>query len=445
MSNLMRTNTIPRTLLRSIPILVALFAVSCGGTPNPAYVLPNLCMLFDNAPLTALTAPDPNDPSQPQTVFEQVGQLKVMHGFGTAKLPSGKNIIKVEQSVALPGYANQAAVFLNGWKLDYLGSDQNVLALGSIITKIKLDRRSGKLTWNAAGLLRDDDFEEGYEFTYNFTVIAWNDVALNISIDQGNPDNICNADTDLPDKSFLALSNGPALSAFSAFANEPAFPANSPIVILPRGFGFSWYDGDHHMLQLGYNLEHSEGIAVQDRIYNNNRNHVHTLGDILTGISAPLPNLASHFDSGLVSWNTLPVMKDNDSSRYYLFSEMTSAIGGHDIGLIQPPFSIIPKPSEGGGSTAGGVLTKDFVIENIPYEFAVPMLTGWELSYLTDDQHVKEAGIWIDKWSYTPGSPGGTLRYKVSSILRDDDSTPAHLMRSNITVLGIHQVTSKVK
>ncbi len=442
----METNNVVLTrALRAVPVLLTLFFVSCGGTPNPAYVLPNPCKEFDDAPLTKLAAPDPNDPPQLQVVLEEPGQLKVMQGFGRANLPSGKNIIKVEQSVAIPDYANQATVFLNGWRLGYLGNDQHVLSLGSVITKIKLDLRTKTLTWNAAGLLRDDDFKEGYEFRYSFTVIAWNDVALNLVIDQGNPDNVCNADTDLPDKSFLALNKGTALSAFSVFNHDAAFPANAPIAVLPRGFGFSWYDGDHHLLQLGYNLDHSEVFAEKGKIYDNNRNHVHTLGDILSGIPAPLPNPASRVDSSFVSWDTLAILKDNDSGRYYVFSEMVSALGGNDVGLIQPPFSMLPKEGQVGGNLTGGVITQDVMIENIPFVYAVPMLTGWELAYLPDDQHVKEVGVWIDQWSYTAGTPGGTLRYKISSILRDDDSSPAHYMRHKVTILGIRPSVSRVR
>ena len=84
-----------------------------------------------------------------------------MHGFGTAELPGRKNIIKVEQSVVVPDYATRATVFLNGWRLSYRGDDQHILVVGSAITKIKLDLKDRRLMWNAAGVLRDDDFEEG--------------------------------------------------------------------------------------------------------------------------------------------------------------------------------------------------------------------------------------------------------------------------------------------
>ena len=143
-------------------------------------------------------------------------------------------------------------------------------------------------------------------------------------------------------------------------------------------------------------------------------------------------------DSGFVSWKTDAILKDNSDSRDYIFGELVSTLGGSDVGTIQPPFSILPKEGEAGGTTAGGLATQDVVIENVPFAYAIPMLTGWEVAYLTDDQHVKDLGIWIDDWSFS----GGTLRYQLSSILRDNDLFPGHYARHKITILGIRPVVS---
>ena len=404
---------------------------------DPLYVLPDICKLFDDIPTIELP-PSPPAPPNPKVVLEDAGKIKVMHGFGQAKVNSGGRIIKVEQSVDIPSYANQATVFLNGWRLGYLGDDQHVLEVGAVITKIRLDRRGLKLTWNTAGVIRDDDFEESYQFTYYYTVIAWNDAQLNLVVDQGSPDKFCNPDTNLPDKSFVTFNNGTtALSSFNIFAQEPQFPQGQPIAVLPRGFGFG-YPTDHHLLQLAYNLDHSEVFAEKGKIYNNNKSPVQTLGELSIGIPAPLPTDASRVDLGFVSWKTDAILKDNSDSRDYIFGELVSTLGGSDVGTIQPPFSILPKEGEAGGTTAGGLATQDVVIENVPFAYAIPMLTGWEVAYLTDDQHVKDLGIWIDDWSFA----GGTLRYKLSSILRDNDLFPGHYARHKITILGIRPVVS---
>jgi hypothetical protein len=418
----------------AVPVVLAMFLTSCTKF-DPKFVLPDLCKLFEDIPTIELPPSRPPAPPNPRVVLEDVGKIMIMHGSGQAKVDTGGRIIKVEQSVDIPSYANQGTVFLNGWRLGYLGDDQHVLDVVALITKIRLDRRGLKLTWNAAGVIRDDDFEESYQFTYYYTVIAWNDAQLNLVVDQGSPDKFCNPDGNLPDKSFVTFNNGTtALSSFNVFALEPQFPQGQPIAVLPRGFGFE-YPGDHHLLQLAYDLEHSEVFAERGKIYNNNK-HVHTLGDLKIGIQAPLPTDASRVDSGFVSWRTDAILKDNSDRRDYMFGELVSTLGGSDVGTIQPPFSVLPKEPEGGGTTGGGVATEDVVIENVPYNYAIPMLTGWEIGYLTDDQHVKDLGIWIDDWSFG----GGTLRYKLSSILRDNDLFPAHLARHKITILGIRSV-----
>jgi hypothetical protein len=409
-------------------LLLAMPVASCTKF-DPLFVLPDICKVFEDIPITESSA------STPKVVLEDPGKIKVMHGFGQAKLDTGGRIIKVEQSVDIPNYANQATVLLNGWRVGYLGDDQHVLEIAALITKIRLDRRNLKLTWNAAGEIRDDDFEEAYQFTYYYTVIAWNDGKLNLIVDHGSPDKFCNPDTNLPDKSFVTFNNGSgALSSYNLFAREPQFPQGQPIAVLPRGFGFGW-PSDHHLLQLAYNLDHSETFAEKGKIYNNNK-HVHALGDLGSGITAPLPTDASRVDSNFVSWKTEAILKDNSDRRDYMFGELVSTLGGSDVGLVQPPFSLYPKESEGGGTTGGGLATQDVVIENVPFDYAIPMLTGWEVGYLTDDQHVKDLGIWIDDWSFA----SGTLRYKLSSILRDNDLFPAHYTRHKVTILGIRSV-----
>jgi hypothetical protein len=417
--------------------LVLLSVGGCGGIINPNYALPNICKQFDDTPLTPLSAPNPNDPAFPKSVFEVAGQIKVMHGFGSAKVDNGNKLIKVEQSVSIPSFANRATVFLNGWRLEYLSSDHHVLAAGAVITKIKLDLRALRLSWTAAGLLRDNDFNDGYKFTYQYTVIAWASGAMNLTLDQGSPDNFCNSDTDLPDKAFVTFNTGTrtALSSFSVFSQITDTSIN-PVGVLPRGFAFAWYDSDHHLYQLAYNLDHSEIFAEAGKIYSNNKSHVHTAGDLMSGIAAPLPGTSNRVDSGFVSWNTYAIFKDDSSRRDYIFGEMVSTLGGSNVRLIQPPFSILPTKGQTSGLIpGGGVETKDVTVDAVPFAFAIPMLTGWDLAYISDAQHVKEVGIWLEDWSYTPG--GGTLTYTVSSVLRDKDSVPGHYPRHKITILGL--------
>jgi hypothetical protein len=83
-------------------------------------------------------------------------------------------------------------------------------------------------------------------------------------------------------------------------------------------------------------------------------------------------------------------------------------------------------------------------VENVPFEYALPMLTGWALGYGIptrgcDDEHIAELGVWIDAFQYekTPAAPAGTLRYTISAILRDDNGLPGYFDRHKVSVLGL--------
>ena len=137
------------------------------------------------------------------------------------------------------------------------------------------------------------------------------------------------------------------------------------------------------------------------------------------------------------------ILKDNDGRRDYRFGELVSALGGNDVGVLQPPFSILPYDGASAYIGAGGgIKHRHVVIDNIPFAYAIPMLTGWELAYQGSDQHVKQIGTWIDRFSYEwqPGLATGTLRYTVSSELRAD-GLPDYYARHKVTILGLRPVT----
>jgi len=194
-------------------------------------------------PLTPLTS------QSSQIVFQDPGIVIAIHGTGSAKLTSGKTAmaIKVEQSVDIPPFANRATVFLNGWRLKYLTTDHNLLGLGTAILKIRFNLREHKLTWVAMGLIRDDDGKEGYDWTYRFTVIAWNNAQINAEVDhgfvdptKGEKENYCSPSGGFTDN-YFGYSNkndtNTALSSVSSFIQNGAFATSRTVAVLPRGFG----------------------------------------------------------------------------------------------------------------------------------------------------------------------------------------------------------------
>jgi hypothetical protein len=107
--------------------------------------------------------------------------------------------------------------------------------------------------------------------------------------------------------------------------------------------------------------------------------------------------------------------------------------------VIHRPFTV--RPVEDIGFFTGcitervRVKTTEHVIENIPFQYAWPVLSGWDLTFDCEDQHVTEIGVWLHDISYA----AGVLRYKVSAILRDKDSEPGFGARYGVSVLGLNR------
>ena len=420
---------LPVLLVTFLAVLIVTFSVSCGFGPCP-FPSFNICDKFEELPLTTVVL------STPTVGFENPGTIKVIHGSGTATLDHG-DFIKVEQSLEIPKYANKATVFLNGWKSSYLGDDdQHIAGLGTLVGKIRLEGL--KLTWNAVGILRDNDAHEAQEWTYYYTVIAWNDAALNLLVNHDDADNFCKTGTGGSDNFYFAnnwsgnTATTTALSSFSSFLQNPDFPLTGTVAILPRGFGFALCSDDD-LLQIAYNLDHSETFVEYGKKYQKAHQ------DVL----APLPGPSSLANSGFVSWNTYSIIKDNARRMEYHFGEIVSALGGNDVGVVQPPFSILPVEDIDNCVPAQEqyAKTEEVVIENVPFEYAIPMLTGWDLRYPCGDAHVKEIGVWIDKWRYDkdPANPHGRrFDYTISSTLRDKEGGPGgHIRSHKVTILGL--------
>lgn len=416
-----------------VPIL------SAGCTPCVTYT--QMCDLIGGAPQAAAVS------SGRTLVLEDPGTIAAWHGFSCAESNErgAEELLKIEETLEFPRYA-AATVFLNGWRLHYLSSDHHVGGLGTMISNIRLE--GGTLKWQAAGILSDDNFDDGYRWCYHYTAVAWNPSAIDAVVD--HKDGSCDP-PDPDDSNFFITDNAgmkTALSSFPSFLFNPAFASGRTVAVLPRGFGFRWSgecESDHHLLQTAFNLDHSEVFVENGKKYRRG------FGEELTPVPPPQPpppGIVNQVDSGFVSWDTYAIFKDNDGRRGYGFGEMVSGLGGKDVGTIQPPFSILPTEDSGLFDAclgeAQGEKTQDVVVENVPFEYAFPMLTGWNLGYGCDDEHVSAVGIWLDEFQYEkiPADPTGTLRYKVSSTLKDKDGSPGHFSSHKVTILGFKPVAS---
>ncbi len=412
-----------RRCCRGTVALIALAAGSSACTFDPTG------SIFD-PPLAELTD------SGRRLVFEDEGTIGVFHGYGCARSDRAgeENFLRVRESLELPDYATAGTVFLNGWHLQYLEGDHDLRGLGTGIARINLT--DDLLQWEAGGAIGDRKFDDGYQWCYYYTAVVWNDGGIAARVDEkGSDDDLRALAENLIDTS---KNNTTALKVLPRLLYSSRFSPGSPVAVLPRGMGVQWLGGfwwgkDHNLLQLGYNLDYTEPFFQQGKGY-------------LDEEPPAPPGSASVVDSGYVSWDMKAVFKDNKGRRDYAAGELVSLLGGRDVGVIQPPFSFLPREDIGFGggciSGEGGVRTQEYVVENLPFDHVVPMLTGWELAYGCDDENVAEIGIWISDFRYDkpPDEPAGTLHYTLSSILRDKDSIPEHMVNHRVSLLGIKPV-----
>ena len=382
---------------------------------------------------------EPTNSSQ-TVVFEDPGTVIAFHGFSCAQSDreGEEAVVNLEPSIELPGYATDATVFLNGWRLEFLNGDHDVSGFGATITDTRKENQS--LRWRASGLLADENFDDGYRFCHFFTAVAWNQANLRLLVDQddgsctgaGDPEsNWFDAEHDKLQVDFLTRNIDGSRSSFASFLENPRLTASRTVAVLPRGFAFRFRGCDDHELhQAAYSLNPSAEFIEQGKRYRKG----------IEEIVADLPNAANQADFRFVTWDTDCLLKDDSRKRRYFFGEIVSGLGGNNIGVIRPPFSILPiEASDGDNVGLVGVVTKEFRIERVPFQHAIPMLTGWDLRYESDENEVERIGTWIDEIRYEkePASPVGTVIYKLSSVLDDQNQTPPFVASHNVHVLGL--------
>ena len=83
-----------------------------------------------------------------------------------------------------------------------------------------------------------------------------------------------------------------------------------------------------------------------------------------------------------------------------------------------------------------------------PFRTAVPVLAGWDIGYECRDDDVQELGVWIEGFEYErspfPHDPTGTLRYRISRVLRDKSDSEQHRFEHSVDILGIGQIFTKL-
>lgn len=384
-----------------------------------------------------------------EVIFEDPGKFIMVEG-GACGQAGADEIVSLPGSLQIPGdFASGAAtVVLNGWRLGYSDGDHKVQSARAYISDQQLT--GGTLYWNAVGVVHDDagfldlfdQIDDPHEFCYRYIAFAWDRGDIHALVGQPTTGNINNDDDD-PERSTTAMASrvftreNPWSTALVNGSRVHRPRREGGVAILPQGFDVGWgdvgddvadgvgaflgvYDGpDNRLLQIAY------GRSASANFHNVNVDQFQ----------------ASRLD---VSWLSTAIFKDKKSRRDFSFTEHTVALGGRDVRVIDPPFAILPREDNEGliDSTgcigASDIFTREVVIDDIPFDYAVPMLTGWELNYACEeDENVLRFGLWVHDVVFEQGPETGTLRFSVSSQLRDDDLLPSHQSRYNIGILGL--------
>ena len=395
-------------------LLLGLTSTACSFSPSGANNPDNLLPFRDSTPFSAPVS------GERTLVYEDPGVFAAFHGRTCAESDrSGDEIpLRIQEELVLPKGLDRGTVLLNGFHLFYLYADHHVKGLGAAVGAIEI--ANGMLRWEAGGVLSDNDFNDGYGWCYTYTAVAWNSQQIQATVSHGD---MGHGFTNRP------WTEGTALQPLPGYLENPAWMGLPEVAVVPRGFAYIWTGDDHHLLQLAYEHDAGEVYIEKGKTYGNGE--------------SPAP--ASQVGTGFVTWESTGFLKDNDTQYEQYLLDLVTGLGGRDVDLISPPFSVMPREDDllGCGSIGGAGHTDSRVVFAVPFEFAVPVLAGWDLAYHCDDEHVAEIGAWIPKWKWEPGtlSVGGTLSYTVETRLSDKDGMPGFDDRTQVKILGFRRIT----
>lgn len=295
----------------------------------------------------------------------------------------------------LPSYADEATIILNGFAVSYQKKDHHIRGTG---VKIGSQERFGQvLLWDAGIDLLDRSGNDGIDACIYYHGVAWNSEAIDASVDQ----------------SYAMRSSGrkETVPSLSWTVNDASDGNSDNFAPIPNAYLFAADDGDRHLLQIAYSLIH--------------------------------PAFAE--PSGSIE--AIGIMKDNDKDSDVIFASDVDAIHGSSVGWDYTPFRPLPAsktcgwwPPFVGCVTAPNQLDHPFaeslVVEGSRYDFVIPILMGFDLSYDQNDEHVKHIRASISGVFYDVST--GQLSYRLTVGLTDK-SGHKFLGKSNVMFLGFNR------
>jgi hypothetical protein len=338
-------------------------------------------------------------------------RLKVDHGFTCARADHAASQdyigVRLQDHAVLPtGW--EGTVLLNGWHLEYGDEDHHVVGLGSVIFNIA--RNSDALTWEAGGVIADHNGDDEFGWCYNYTVVAWAKGEQRIDMSAIHAD--ATGRLVFPDRRVQSRYNRTKQAVFRA----PVEPKGR----LLAGFATTFDDDDHHLLQFGLDLDEAE------------------------------------VSRNLIRWNSRVILKDNSHRRYGV-GQLATVVTGKSVRVWKPEKFVIEEghlnaplevdndlqltPRDDVNVCLGGPSQSIYSvrIDDVPFDYGVPMLTGWDVGLFCDDEHVKKIGSWIEDWSWhrNQGDATGTIYLTMRTILEDKEPDSPLADGMQFEVLGI--------
>lgn len=360
------------------------------------------------------------------TVIEDP-MFRVEHGFACAaasRAASSEYIgLRILGFTQLPA-GFDGAVFLNGWHVEYQKKDHHVVGFGTSIFNVA--QLGGTLVWNAGGVLSDDDGDDAYRWCYEYTTLAWprpktspiHDPVLKPRVD-------IQAIHSHPRATLMSVDTVRTGGVAKIPGKFRAKGGKAPRGVLLTGFGSSYTDEDHKVLQIGFDLGKTK--IKRKRI----------------------------------KWKSDAILRDDNGDDPARFASIVSVLTGDSVNVFRPASAWV----EGGdaaigqeandlklaprtGGTSGACLgsaserTIEMAIVTPAYTWAIPMLTGWDIGSPCGDENLTHAGAWIDDFRYVrePGSSNGTLYYTIKTNFGDKDGFPGMSDRVQVDVLGINRL-----
>jgi hypothetical protein len=397
-------------------------AAGCGfSSPAAAACGANATEDFITCALNMAPYVEPGSDTR-KIVYQAPGKLRVLHGQSCVSVPraadSKQFAFRIQQSETLPAaYADSATVFMNGWNLRYVNGDHHVQGFGSAIVNIKESRQPDglQLQWEAGGVLSDENGDDPYEWCYSYTILGWTRSGSAFDAVAGERGRAFIRPSDPGNSTALHLIAGSARNSYGEG------------VVLPQGFAMMWDDhGDRHVFQAGFDY-------------------------------------GQHYSSGTgeMAWTSRALFKDNGDNNDYYAAELVSTLTYSSPQSYHPQEVLFETPS-GFQSRANAVsltpLASDsfctavgdsaptvqhYRIDGVPYAYAVPVLSGWELGYVCTDHHVRQIGAAITDFRYerAPDASAGTLFYTLEVAL-GDDSDNINYAAASVDVLGMKPLSA---